>query len=95
MIGFHVTTSKKIGRYINTGAILPPVRFWPNEYTAQKWAAKTGRDIILKIECFISYPLPDHIPARWTPEVVRKWEIIDRGRPDQDVSSHGLCNFNT
>lgn len=74
MIGYHVTTRKKLSRYEQTGAILPPVRFWPNLYTAEKWQKKTGRDIILKIQVDTSYPLPDHIPARFTQELVRDWK---------------------
>lgn len=70
MTGYHVTTTNKLKRYENTGAILPPVRFWPNLLTAQRWAKRTGRDLILKIETGISYPLPDHEPAFWTPETI-------------------------
>lgn len=74
MEGYHVTTPKKLERYKKTGAILPPVRFWPNESTANRWAKRTGRSVILKISATETYPLPDHKPARWTPEVVSKWE---------------------
>lgn len=73
MTGYHVTTVKKLQKYQATGGILPPVRFWPTEYTARKWAQKTCRDVILKIECGVSYPLPDHKPARWTDEIVRTY----------------------
>jgi len=76
MIGYHVTTDKKITRYKQTGGILPPVRFFPNLYTAQRWAKRTSRDKILQIECNISYPLPDHKPARWTNEIMRKWNHV-------------------
>jgi len=75
MIGYHVTTKKKLARYQTNNIILPPVRFWPTLEIASKWRKKTGRDIILKIEMDISYPLPDHKPARWTPEIIRTWEI--------------------
>lgn len=77
MIGYHVTTHKKLSRYETTGAILPPVRFWPNELTARRWAKRTGRTVILRIEAGKSYPLPDHKPARWTDEVIRTWERIE------------------
>ena len=76
MIGYHVTTPKKLDRYNNTGAILPPVRFWPNELTAKRWAKRTGRTIIVKIECEKSYPLPDHKPARWTSELIRNFSVL-------------------
>jgi hypothetical protein len=75
MNGYHVTTAKKLAKYEATGGILPPVRFWPNLLTAQRWATRTLRDVILEIDCGVSYPLPDHKPARWTNEVIRKWRI--------------------
>jgi len=74
MLSYHVTTPKKLERYRVTGAILPPVRFWPNLYTARRWAKKTGRRVILEIEVTVSYPMPDHRPAEWTPEHVRSWK---------------------
>lgn len=77
MIGYHVTTLKKLSRYYTTGAILPPVRFWPNEETAKRWMKRTGRDTLLKIKCEVSHPLPDHKPAKWTNELIRKWEVIE------------------
>lgn len=76
VIGYHVTTKKKLDRYIQSGMILPPVRFFPNEYTARRWARRTGRELILKISCETSYPLPDHKPAYWTPEWVSSWEVL-------------------
>ena len=76
MIGYHVTTPRKLARYKATGAILPPVRYWPTLETAQRWARRTGRPLILRIDCETSYPLPDHRPARWTPELVRQWEVL-------------------
>ena len=76
MIGFHVTTTRKLERYKATRGILPPVRFWPNLYSAQRWAKRTGRDIVLQIEVEKHYPLPDHRPAHWSPDFVTKWEIM-------------------
>lgn len=75
-VGFHVTTPKKIERYLSTGVILPPVRFWPNIETAKRWAKRTGRSVILEINMDVSYPLPDHVPARWTPEMIREWKDV-------------------
>ncbi len=75
MTGYHVTTNKKIARYVSTGAILPPVRFFPNIITARRWQKRTGRDAILEIEYERSHPLPDHRPARFTDEVIRRWEV--------------------
>lgn len=77
MIGYHVTTPRKVARYEATGCILPPVRFWPDLWPAQRWARRTGRTVILKIETKTSHPLPDHRPARWTPEMVREWETLN------------------
>jgi len=79
MDGYHVTTPKKIERYKQSGCILPPVRFFPDKYTASRWAKRTGRTIILHIESSVSYPLLDHRPARWTPEVIRSWEEVENG----------------
>lgn len=74
--GYHVTTPRKLTRYKCTGAILPPVRFWPNPFYAERWARKTGRTVILQIAVQKSYPLPDHRPARWTPEVIHNWKVV-------------------
>ena len=76
MQGYHVTTPHKLSRYLSTGAILPPVRFSPTLPTAQAWARKTSRPFILAISCTLAYPLPDHRPAYWTPELIREWEIV-------------------
>jgi hypothetical protein len=76
MIGYHVCTQKKIERYNNTGAILPPVRFWPTLETAKRWAKRTGREKILEIDSTVSYPLPDHKPARWTDQHIRNWRVV-------------------
>ena len=73
--GFHVTTSKKLNQYRLSGCIFPPVRFFPNAYTASRWAKRTGRDVILKIPVMESWPLPDHKPARWTDDYIRSWDI--------------------
>ena len=79
MIGYHVTTPKKLARYEATGAILPPVRFWIFQASAEAWARKTGRSLILKIESEKAFPLPDHKPsghAYWTPTPMRAWEVL-------------------
>lgn len=76
MIGYHVTTDNKLSKYDLTGAILPPVRFWPNIETAERWAKKTGRGRIVSFSCDKYYPLPDHRPACWTPEIIRKYVVV-------------------
>lgn len=77
MSGYHVTTERKLQRYRETGAILPPVRFWRFRASAEAWARKTHRSVILAIEVAEAYPMPDHQPrghAWWTPALVREWE---------------------
>lgn len=69
------TTPKKYDKYLKTGGILPPVRFWPSLETAQKLAKRVSRTVILEIKCDVSYPLPDHKPARWTPEIIRSYRL--------------------
>ena len=79
MIGYHVTTKKKMERYKRTGSILPPVRFWAYKSSAEAWKKRASRDMILKIEVETAYPLPDHKPAGhafWSPEVVREWSTL-------------------
>jgi hypothetical protein len=77
MIGYHVTTPGKVARYIATGCILPPVRFWAFERSARNWMSRTKRSVVLEIEVDTAYPLPDHQPpghAYWSPEMVRSWK---------------------
>lgn len=73
--GWHCTTARKLARYQASGRILAPVRFWPNRETAERWARRTGRELIIKIRLDgPSYPLPDHKPARWCPADVLEFE---------------------
>lgn len=73
---YHVTTPKKLQRYKNTKAILPPVRFWPNLQTALRWAKRTNRTVIISfLRPKIAYPLPDHKPALWSPNLIREYKI--------------------
>jgi hypothetical protein len=74
---YHVTTPRKMARYEATGVILPPVRGWRDYDSAQAWAHKTQRSMILRITAGTAYPLPDHRPrgaAWWTPDTIRAWE---------------------
>ena len=76
--GYHVTTAKKIQRYISSKRIIAPVRFFPNISTAQKWAKRTGRNFILKIKVRgESYPLPDYKPAFWSPNDVIEFKTTN------------------
>ena len=85
MIGYHVTTEKKVDRYIKTGCILSPVRFWNSLEQARAWARKTGRGVVLMIYATRVYPLPDHKPrgtSWWADENVRHWVVA---RPEEEV----------
>ena len=86
MVGFHCTTKRKLLRYIQTGCILPPVRFWSNIHSAKAWMQRVKRDTLLKIEVSDdkSYPLPDHKPrgtAYWADEMVRVFEKVEEVTP--------------
>jgi hypothetical protein len=49
MIVYHVTTLKKLNKYIANGKILPPVRAWENMEHAERMSKSTGRKIILRL----------------------------------------------
>ena len=82
--GYHCTTEKKLLRYERSKRIIGPVRFWPNEETARRWAKRTSRSVVLRVRLdHVSYPLPDHIPAYWCPQDVVEWEVC-RPRPEMN-----------
>lgn len=87
MTGYHATTPRKLARYEATGCILPPVRFWRSAATAQRWAERTKRSVVLAIEVpEPAYPLPDHQPpgmAWWTPGYVRRWTLLRQMKEGQ------------
>lgn len=83
---YHVTTPRKVARYEATGAILPPVRGWRDLQSAQDWARKTQRSVILTVSAHTAYPLPDHRPrmaAWWTPDTIREWGEAPLGESDR------------
>lgn len=49
MVVYHVTSLKKLNKYLTTGAILPPVRAWENIEQAERMSKSTGRKIILRL----------------------------------------------
>lgn len=49
MIVYHVTTLKKLNKYVKSGKILPPVRAWENIRQAERMSISTGRKIILRL----------------------------------------------
>jgi len=47
---YHVTSIKKLLRYIRTKAILPPIRAWETIKEAERFSKQTGRPIILRLK---------------------------------------------
>ena len=43
MIVYHVTSLKKLNKYIESGMILPPVRAWEDIEQAERMSISTGR----------------------------------------------------
>lgn len=50
MTVYHVTTVKKLNKYLSNGKILPPVRAWENIEQAERMSKSTGRKIILRLK---------------------------------------------
>ena len=50
MTVYHVTSLKKLHKYLKTGAILPPVRAWENIEQAERMSKSIGRKIILRLK---------------------------------------------
>lgn len=58
---FHVTTLKKLGRYLANGQINAPVRAWKTVAHAERFSKQTGRKIIVRILTDGSFKqLPGH-----------------------------------
>lgn len=71
---FHVTTGRKVKAYRMTGMIHAPVRGFDTLMAAMAWAMKTGRKVIMRVECVTpAQLLPDHHnewgKAWWTGDV--------------------------
>lgn len=49
MIVYHVTSLKKLNKYIESGMILPPVRAWEDIEQAERMSISNGRKIILRL----------------------------------------------
>lgn len=56
MIVWHVTSAKKLSKYLKSGQITPPVRAWETIEHAQRMSISTGRRIILRLR------FPDNAP---------------------------------
>ena len=50
MIVYHVTSLKKLNKYLKSGHINPPVRAWENIEQAERMSLSTGRRIILRLK---------------------------------------------
>ena len=50
MIVYHVTSLKKLNKYLKSGKILPPVRAWENIEQAERMSKSTARKIILRLK---------------------------------------------
>lgn len=50
MVVYHVTTLKKLNKYLKTGYIKPPVRAWESIEQAERMSKQTGRKIILRLK---------------------------------------------
>ena len=50
MTVYHVTTLKKLNKYLKTGYIKPPVRACENIKQAERMSKSTGRKIILRLK---------------------------------------------
>lgn len=47
---YHVTTRKKLNRYLSIGRIKAPVRAWKKIESAERFSKQTGRLIILRLK---------------------------------------------
>jgi len=56
MIAYHVTSIKKLRKYLEAGQIKAPVRAWKDISGAERFSKQTGRGIILRLK------LPDDTP---------------------------------
>lgn len=50
MVVYHVTTLKKLNRYLSSGKIQAPVRAWDNINSAERFSKQTARRIILRLK---------------------------------------------
>ena len=50
VVVWHVTTLKKLKRYLKLGFIKPPVRAWLDIEDAERFSKQTGRLIILRLK---------------------------------------------
>jgi hypothetical protein len=46
---YHVTTKKKLAKYLQHGYIQPPVRAWKFIASAERFSKQTGRRLIIRL----------------------------------------------
>lgn len=49
MVVYHVTSAKKLNKYLENGYIKSPVRAWENLQQAERMSISTGRKVILRL----------------------------------------------
>jgi hypothetical protein len=80
MILYHATTPKKAKLYRHSGRIIAPVRGFTTPAGAMAWAMKTGRTVIMEIQCPNPHKLPDHHntfgEAWWNDGDVVDWHCL-------------------
>lgn len=59
-VAYHVTSLKKLRKYLSTGYIKPPVRAWIDIESAERFSKQTGRRIILRLTMDNTQPLNGH-----------------------------------
>lgn len=93
MILYHATTPKKAKLYRHSGRIIAPVRGFTTPAGAMAWAMKTGRTVIMSIECPNPHKLPDHHnpfgEAWWNDGDVLDWTCIYSASGDLEGPSTG------
>ena len=50
VIVYHVTTYKKLTKYVSNGYIKPPVRVWNSVQESERFSKQTGRKVILRLK---------------------------------------------
>ena len=50
MVVYHVTSYKKLQKYLSSGKIVAPVRAWETIEQAERMSISTGRRIILRLK---------------------------------------------
>jgi len=58
---YHVTSKKKLLKYLQVGKIKAPVRAWKTMQEAERFSCQTGRRVILRLKSNNSFkPLEGH-----------------------------------